>query len=268
MTQFLSKTNGYGLRWIGLVALVVIVILTSSTLLACAGLKPEEQTAITVEFIEHLTQQNATALDQIRSEMDDAYDELYATEEKLLKLEQVIVPATEWVESEVQRQKARAEDNLWVPSYTEVPQEEFSHLQNDQYWVTTIELISDAVGTPDEEFVATIKITDLTADTWTQQDWETIEHELETRKTSLEQEWQSKLEEAQLARQTILEVTDYWETWEIQRINSTTYTVSGTGLGWAEGLTSGQWTYHKDSKEIIPADDQSIALSQILLTEF
>ena len=71
-----------------------------------------------------------------------------------------------------------------------------------------------------------------------------------------------------------------WQEWEVQQIDETTYVISGPGLGISEAdpgtpgleleekLVTGEWTYHRDSGGIVPADKQSTALEKIISGKF
>jgi hypothetical protein len=56
--------------------------------------------------------------------------------------------------------------------------------------------------------------------------------------------------------------------WEISEIDGIAYSISGPGLGIDGELSTGKWTYYRTSKEIRPADTQSLALKKILVGGF
>src|SRR4030043_1190865 len=78
---------------------ILQILLISLTLLSlltgCASKK-----TITEEFVDCLLRANANTIDKVDSELQIIDQNLYTTEEKLLKLEQVIVPAQEWIENQ------------------------------------------------------------------------------------------------------------------------------------------------------------------------
>ena len=290
MKQFLSKVKQVKLPQAGhLILVAVAVVFVAVMLMSCQKSMTDEKGDIAAEVVERLMQINTEALDKLHLELDEIDQQLYATEEKLVKLEEVVTPALEWGEYAVEYEKALAEEGysgrVWgdfqrtvaeqeYPGFsgsswrTEVPPEAFVHLRNNLYWVTTIELLVEGYGDPNLKFSTVIKVTDLTLGTPTERDWEAIHRELEAQKSTLEQQWQSGLEKGNLSTQTFLGVIDYWEDWEIKHVDETTYGITGPGLGWAEELTTGEWTYHRDSGEIIPADSQSTALEEILSLHF
>jgi len=176
-----------------------------------------------------------------------------------LKLEQVIAQALEWIENQKVELLEEFEYGSW---HSRVTRESLAKFKNDQYKITALELSVHGIGTPNQEFYAVIKVTDLA--TKTQSNWETVESELKWRKSTLEKRRQVKLERGQLSTSTLLSVIEHLGDWEIREINSTIYSISGPGLGMAGELAAGKWTYYRASKEIIPADTQSAALQKIL----
>jgi hypothetical protein len=215
--------------------------------------------AITEEFVDCLIQMNARTVDNVDKNLEIIDQNLYTTEEKLLKLEQVIVPALEWIEN----QKVELVEKFKYGSWrSHVTRQSLAEFKNDQYEITTLELSVHGMGTPNQEFYTTIKVTDLA--TRIPSDWETIESELKWRKSTLEEQRQVKLEAARLSSSTLLNVIEHSGDWEIQKINSTTYSISGPGLGVAGELISGKWLYYRDSQKIIPANTRSAALQRIL----
>jgi len=237
------------------ILLILFMLFSMST-----GCVPKN--AITEEFVDCLVQTSAGAMDKVDSELESIDQNLYKTEEKLLKLEQVIVPALEWIES----QKVKLLDEFEYGSWRRrVTPEGLAEFKNDQYEVTALELSVHGIGTPDQEFHATLRFTDLA--TKTTSDWETVESELKCRKSTLEQRRQTKLEDGHLAASTLLSVIGHLEDWEVREINSATYSISGPGLGIAGELTAGKWIYYRGSKKITPADTQSVALQQVLSGE-
>jgi bisphosphoglycerate-dependent phosphoglycerate mutase len=227
--------------------------------------------AISEEFADCLIQMNAETIDNVAKRLEIIDQNLYATEESLLKLEQVMVPAQGWIEN----QKVELlEEHNYGSWRSRVTPQSLAEFKNDQYEITALELAVYRIGTQNQSFRTVIKVTDLA--TKTQSDWETIESELKGRKSTLEQQRQAKLENAQLSTSTLLSVLEHSEDWEIKKIkieniNSPTYRISGPGLGMAGKFTSGNmelasgsWIYYRDSKTIMPDDAQSAALKNIL----
>lgn len=63
------------------------------------------KSALIGEFISCLVQKNAEALDEVQSELDTIDRNLYPTEEKLLKLEEVVTPASQWIEEHLREHR-------------------------------------------------------------------------------------------------------------------------------------------------------------------
>jgi hypothetical protein len=234
------------------ILLILLILLSIST--GCASRK-----AITEEFIDCFIQMNAGAVDNVAKNLEIIDQNLYTTEEKLLKLQQVVVPSLEWIEN----QKVELLEKFKYGSlHSHVTQEGLAKFKNDQYEITTLEVTVYEIGTPNQNFRTMLKVTDLA--TKANGDWETFESELKWRKSTLEKQRQEKLEDAQLSTSTLLSMLEHSGDWEIRKVNSTTYSISGFGLGAAGELTSGEWLYYRDSKTVVPADTQSLALQKIL----
>jgi hypothetical protein len=138
-------------RPILIILLILLMPLSIST--GCVS-----KTAITEEFVDCLIQTNAGAIDKVDSELESIDQNLYTTEEKLLKLEQVIVPALEWIEN----QKVELLEEFKYGSWrSRVTPESLAEFKNDQYEVTALELSVHGIGTPNQEFQAKLRITDL-----------------------------------------------------------------------------------------------------------
>jgi hypothetical protein len=215
---------------------------------------------ISFEAINTFITMYETSIKNIDSELDKIDENRYSTEVNLMKLEQVVVPALEWLEF----QKTRDfEAGDWLVRITS---EGLAQLKNDQYRVTKAEVYVERGGFSDSDYSSTIKVTDLT--TSMTSDWEEIKNDLESTKSSFEQQWQEKLKHRDLSISAINNLTENWQNWKVKRINKTTYEITGVGLGWADTFVVGTWTYYRDKKELIPADEHGRALHKVLLIEF
>lgn len=211
------------------------------------------------EFVDCLVQKNTGTVDRVNAELQTIDQNLYATDEKLLKLEQVMVPALEWIEKQKVELLNEHKYGSW---HSRVTRESLDKFKNDQYAVTALEVSVRGIGTPNQKFDTVIKVMDL--ETNMLSDGETIESELKWRKSTLEQHRQDRLEDGDLSASTLLSVIEHLGDWQIHKISSATYSVSGPGLGMAGELTTGNWTYYRTTKKIVPADTQSLALQNIL----
>jgi hypothetical protein len=215
--------------------------------------------AITEEFVGCLVQTNDIAINKVDSELQTIDQNLYNTEEKILKLEQVVEPAQQWIESQKVKLVEEYKTGSW---HSRVMPESLAKFKNDQYQITALELLGYEIGTPDQKFDTIIYVTDLS--TKIQSNWQKVENELQLRKSILEKSRQDKLEDGRLSASTLRSVVDHIGDWEISEIDGIAYSISGPGLGMDGELSTGKWTYYRASKEIRPADKQSLALKKIL----
>lgn len=215
--------------------------------------------AITEEFVGCLVQTNDVAINKVDSELQTIDQNLYNTEEKILKLEQVVAPAQLWIDDQEVKLVEDYKSGSW---HSRVTPESLAKFENDQYEITALELLGYEIGTPDQKFDTIIKVTDLS--TKMQGDWQTVESELQWRRSTLEKSRQDKLEDGRLSASTLRSVIDHMGDWEISEIDGIAYSISGPGLGIDGELSTGKWTYYRTSKEIRPADTQSLALKKML----
>lgn len=219
--------------------------------------------SISQEFVDCLIKINADIEKKVDSDLKIIDQNLYVTEQKLLNLEQVLLPAQEWIE----HQKVQLlEEHQYGSWHTRVTPEGLAQFRNKDYEISALEVFVRGIGTPAQEFDTVIKVTDLA--TKMQGDWETVEGELKWRKSTLETDRQAELEAGKLSATTLLSVIGHLGDWEINRIDSNTYNISGAGLGMAGDLTTGNWTYYRASKNIVPTDVPSSALQRILSPVF
>lgn len=182
---------------------------------------------------------------------------LYDTEEKLLKIEQVAKSALKWVE--YQKTKEYQAGSAWNVRVTE---EGVAGLKNDRYQIKTLEFEAIQISGNEWQFSSKIRITDVATNETS--DLEAVTTELKNLISSLETQRQAKLASRALCISTIKSIGGYVDDWRVERNNQGTYNLSGSGLGWAEGIAEGQWTYQVDSKEMLPVDNQGTALKSVL----
>jgi pSer/pThr/pTyr-binding forkhead associated (FHA) protein len=244
---------------IGVIVLLVIVL--AGVLLAV--LLPGATEEINVEVVDSLMQMNTAAIDGVGLEIDEIGRQVREIEDDLLKLEQVATPAEEWVEHQESKVTEYNKGTSWN---MRVAQDGLDRLKNDRYQVTKLEYSVSHANTPQEKTSSVIEVTDL--NTGSKYDLETITNTLEERKAKLAQQARMRGEKGELAIATFKEVMEGWEGWEIEKTSSkSTYIVSGHGLGWDDGLTVGSWTYYRETGEIVPRDNKSEALKDVLLAE-
>ena len=128
--------------------LLSLMLLSIST--GCTSKK-----AITEEFVDCLIQMNAGAIDNVAKNLEIIDQNLYTTEEKLLKLEQVIVPALEWIENQKVELLKEFKYGSWHSSVTP---ESLAEFKNDQYEITVLELSVHGIGTPIRSFTPQLRL--------------------------------------------------------------------------------------------------------------
>jgi hypothetical protein len=184
--------------------------------------------------------------------------QLYEAEVRLLKMEQVIAPALKWVEYQKNITRRPGSWNV------QVTQEGLSQLNNDQYQVTTLELLS-SLGNTGIQISYSVRVTDLR--TRTVYDWKSLQDDLLFWKASFEQKRQDKLQGRTLSISTLESILKSVQGWNITRVNDSTYIISSPMLGWNNSLTGGTWTYYRDKRVLEAADSTAETLKNILLVK-
>ena len=237
----------------------LVPILLLSSLTGC--LVPK---SVLIEgFVDCLVQMNTKALEEMEPSLELVDRNLYTTEQKLLKLEQVVNPALEWIEY----QKAELLNTYQYGSwYRRVTAEGLARLKNEQYEVITLEVSVYHIGTPQQELRPVLQIFDVEAQAPCE--WEMTKSELMCRKAALEQEREATLDAARRLTSTLSDVIRHSDGWKIKRVSDDTYSISGYGLGIADELTEGSWIYYQTSRQALPTDARSEALRKIIAGEF
>jgi len=58
---------------------------------------------------------------------------------------------------------------------------------------------------------------------------------------------------------------EYNRDWTVKKYGKNAYTISGQGLGWADGkLTSGTWDFRTDTEQLMPMDKEGLALFYLI----
>ena len=218
----------------------------------------EEKERVRTEFVQSLTVMSQEAVDRIDAQRADLDQEIADTELKLQQLMEVVDQARAWVD--LRKQEAETAGHSWTARATA---EEMSSMKNDQYQVTTLEGKATSSGT----FDAVIKVTDLTTSVQAGRFWEDIEEELTFLQSSLSGQKQSSLQIVERANATLQNIIQVAGNWEIDQFNGNTYTISGPRLGWSDDLTTGTWTYNRDTGDATPSDTGSLSLEKILNCE-
>lgn len=242
-----------GVLLVTLVGLVLLLLLSVN----CSTGRDTGWRDIRFEAAETLIQLTEQGLKETSADLDRIEEHLLDTHLKLVRLEQVMAPSLNWVESQ---KKLEHKPVAWVKK--EVTPEGLAKLSNDKFQVTALEFLA----TQNESstawvFSSTIKVKDpATGSTY---DPTTLKDDLNRLKGSLEQQRKAKLDSMVLAKATLKEVIETVKGWEVQRV-SNGYYFSGPGLGWVDKLTAGKWSYQRTKRELTPADEPARALNDVL----
>ena len=236
-------------KWISIFAFVLLIMVVMP-LTGCTSRD------IAMEVAQSLIQINKGGVENIDSELTNIDQQLYDTQVHLLKLEQVLSLALEWVDY----QKEVSKPGNWNIS---VPQSGLVPLQNDQYQVTTLRAIIARDNTTVTQSFYTIKVRDLA--TMQIDDGDTLHGQLTDSQNLLEQNRKAMVDARDLSVSTMNNVLKYVNDWKVKRVSGTTYSVSGPGLGWSEQLTSGAWKYDRDKGTLVADDKQADNLNTIII---
>jgi len=238
-------------KWI---SIVIFVLLTTGVIPATSC----TSRVIAVEAAQSVMQMNKAAVENVDSEIARTDRQLYDTEEQLLKLDQVLTSAFDWVDY----QKSVSRPGKW---HVKVLDSGLKQLQNDRYGITSLEadITRDSLSVTDCSYV--IKVQDFM--TTQIDDWNTLKDSLTNSKTTLEQNRQAMADARELSIATVNNMLKYVNDWKIKKVSGATYNVSGPGLGWSETLTDGSWTYDRDKGTLVPNNKPADALNTIILVK-
>lgn len=239
---------------------LIIVAILAALFLTQSGMHD----TIIEESMICLIDKHKQVINDIDPEIDRTEQDLFVVGEKLLLLDNVVEPCLDWIE--IQKKDVVQEQKRTSWQYT-LDQDELDRLKNDQYRVTKLELEVLHVGMPEEEYHQTIEVADVSASGAKGRDWMDIKTELKKQQATLEEKRDVQLEKRNEAISTIKELAGYWVASDVEKINSTTFVVSGEGLGWSDGFSEGKWTFYRDRNDIIPANNNSEALMTLVVPE-
>ena len=211
-----------------------------------------------------LVEKHTQAVAELDRELEEIDSGLYAVDEDMLKLDQVVTPCLEWIEIQREDSLQQQKRSSW---HYAVDEEGLDTLKNDRYQVVKLEYSIHDVGLPEQEETQVIEVVDLNSASLKERPWEDIKADLNLKKQKLEQEWDEQLGKREMALSTIEEIAPYWVECDVKKVNSTTFILSGEGMGWSDGFTDGRWTYYRDRNEIVPSDGSSETLNEILVPE-
>lgn len=235
-------------------SLIAICILISMFL----GCKADESSYVNDEIAQAFIGILDEGMYRVNSDLDRVDKDITETEVKILQLQRLVDPALAWVEEQkvaIAQEKmsgafTRRVDKTWLSE----------NFANEQYAITDLSISIENIGSPTENSYFTIEVTDVT--TKSKYDWDAIQETLETRKASLEQNKQKIMDAGEKSIAAMENAVDRIDDWQVSKVNSVTYLVSGPGLGEPD---EGTWTYYKETGEIVPNDKASQVLKRTLL---
>ncbi len=169
---------------------------------------------------------------------------------KLMKLEPLIAAADEWIEY----QKTISRTGSWL---IEVDKEGLEQLMNDQYKISTLQILSDRGVVS-----STVKVTDLV--TKSIHDPAILQKDLVSEQETLLQQRDSLIQEREQTVEAINGCLALYADWDVKKIQKATYNIKGDGLGWGNGVTSGVWIYYEDRENMEPRNKPAQDLEALL----
>jgi hypothetical protein len=242
------------MKWVLICVVLVFGILFSLN-------RPQQQWRdIRIDAGEALVILSEKGIREAGADLDRIENNLLNTQQKIVRLEQLVTPASDWLEAQ---KKIDYTPLTWLKEIKRtVTPEGLAQLRNDRYEVVTLELVATQdASTKVWDFSSSIKIKDL--EKGSVNDVKVINDELNSLKVNLEQQRKAKLDTMALAISTIKGVIETVKSWQVDRVNNM-YVFSGPGLGWSNGLSNGTWTYQFAKKEIVPTDNAASILNGIL----
>jgi hypothetical protein len=214
--------------------------------------------AVASEAAQSLIQMNQTAVENIDSQIATLDQQLYEAQEQVLKLEQVLDPAFEWIDY----QKSIPRAGKWD---VKVLQSGLDQFQNDQYQITALEVVVTRDSTQVTDSSYTIKVREFPSMQITDGDY--LRAHLNDVQNLLQQNRQVMVDARDLSGSTMSNLLKYVNDWKIKKVSEATYSVSGPGLGWSGQLTTGDWQYNRDTGTMVSDDSQAEALNNIILAK-
>ncbi len=240
------------------IALVTIIILSAGTLpLAGCQTVPSWEGDIRANAANKLADTTVASLAEWDKEINRIDGMLDAVETRLQKLEQVAEPVLKWVEL----QKANAIKEQCSPQLLEITNG-LNEVKNDQFKVVKVQLFIEMCSTG-MKYTPVILIGDIT--TSETSPYEKLRDEYQDNISVLLQQREAIVNVRNTARTTGLSVVEQNQNWKAKKINSTTFIISGPGLGMNQSLTEGSWTYYLGaSNQLVPADTAAQSLKRVL----
>ena len=196
------------------------------------------------------------------SQVSAYYEQLYRVDQKIIDLDDVVMPALDWIEYEKSMPPAAS----WGSWVTRVTAEGLRQFENGSYRITALELRREKIGMPDQELTPVIKILD--ADTEWTKDWEAMYRDLKEEKEGIRRAVKLRYDRRDQALATLKEMAAGAGAWEIRDLGNHIYSVKGPWLGYDGKSTDGYWIFYSDLNLAIPQDRPSAILRSILSLEY
>jgi hypothetical protein len=210
---------------------------------------------------------NKAGIASFDAEIAKIDQQLRDNQDNFTKLDQVVASALKWVEDK----KATVDINAIPCGWSHellidpTPEELAKLTKNDRYIIVTLRMVATRDG-DNVQFDPTVRIADAVKGK--SSFMEDIQNELNLKKEELENAKKAKLAMREVSVSAFNSIGNYVKGWTIYRIDQSSYSVRGPGLGWAGKIIDGQWVYRLDKNEMMPIDSPAITLRNILQVNF
>lgn len=246
-------------RWGMLVIILMGMVVMLAIMTSCRP-APSLDEVITSKAVQSLGNMAVAAGKDWVQEVKTIDAELTDVLDRLASVKQVGKPALEWV----QMMKDRAVRENWTTRIMEV-MGDLSKLKNERYQVVKLQFISEMLSSG-ISYSSVIQVNDLASGQTTEYD--ELVGNLNRKIADLTYRRETLVKAMNTAHSTLESMAKQLEQqgWKVSKVNATTYTVRGQGLGMEQqqGLTVGQWTYSSDSEKMVPNDQAAMTLQKVL----
>lgn len=246
------------ISWRLLAVIVIGTILAAGGMTSCRP-APSLDEVIAPKAVQSLGNMAVAAGKGWGQEVKKIDAELTDVLDRLASVKQVGKPALEWV----QMMKDRAVRENWTTRIMEV-MGDLSKLKNERYQVVKLQFVSEMLSSG-IGYSRVIQVNDLASGQTTEYD--ELVGSLNRKIADLTYRRETLVKAMNTAHSTLESMAKQLEQqdWKVSKVNATTYTVRGQGLGMEQkGLTVGQWTYSSDSEKMVPNDQAAMTLQKVL----
>ncbi len=192
----------------------------------------------------------------IDQELDVVAIDLKAANIKLLKLQQVGIPSQNWItEMTVQSEKEQ-----WSPRRLNMTTD-LKQLRNDTYEVVKLQFSVESVA-PKRTNTSVVTIYEIA--TAKEYRYDDLRADLQAKVDGLKLILKSRTDNMLLAISTIKDVVTYYPGWKAVKVDSSTFSIRGPGLGLAAAPVVGEWKLSTALGKITPVDAPATALLKVL----